>query len=93
MARAIVADVLSREKLRKESLLVSQNVFELRAKVKEFKRKTNMRGDDEDLYDSNKVSLIFSQGLELCWFVNAVNRPESQIFRPLLLRSVLVAQV
>ena len=55
MARAIVADVLSREKLRKESILVSQNVFELRAKVKEFKRKTNMRGDDEDLYDSNKV--------------------------------------
>lgn len=55
MARAIVADVLSREKMRKESLLVSQNVFELRATVKDFKRKNNLRGDDEDLYDSNKV--------------------------------------
>jgi len=56
MARAIVADVLAREKMRKESILVSQNIFELRTAVKDFKRKNNLRGDDEDLYESSKVS-------------------------------------
>ncbi|RPB25342.1 hypothetical protein L211DRAFT_117046 [Terfezia boudieri ATCC MYA-4762] len=54
MARAIVADVLAREKMRKESILVSQNIFELRTAVKDFKRKNNLRGDDEDLYESSK---------------------------------------
>ena len=60
MARAIVADVLAREKMRKESILVSQNVFELRTAVKDFKRKNNLRGDDEDLYESSKVNSRFS---------------------------------
>jgi len=60
MARAIVADVLAREKMRKESILVSQNIFELRTVVKDFKRKNNLRGDDEDLYESSKVSSNFS---------------------------------
>ncbi|KAF8472440.1 enhancer of polycomb-like-domain-containing protein [Kalaharituber pfeilii] len=54
MARAIVADVLAREKMRKESIAATQGIFELRAAVKDFKRKHNLRGDDEDLYDNSK---------------------------------------
>ena len=56
MARAIVADVLTRENLRKESIQVAQGIFELRAVAKDFKRKHNLRGEDEDLYDNSKVS-------------------------------------
>lgn len=95
MARAIVADVLNREKMRKESIIFSQGIFEMRANVKDFKRKNNLRGDDEDLYDSSKVSIEVHLSIgTIPWNLsNTSHRAARQTFRRLPHQLALVLLV
>ncbi|ODQ55693.1 hypothetical protein SAICODRAFT_4924 [Saitoella complicata NRRL Y-17804] len=53
-ARNLVGMVARRERLRRESLLLEQAVFNQRCKVKDVKRKLGIKGDDEDLISHKK---------------------------------------
>jgi enhancer of polycomb-like protein len=55
-ARALMADVKKREIFLREQLSIDKQIFEQRLAVKEIKRKLSIKGDDEELLITQKVS-------------------------------------
>jgi enhancer of polycomb-like protein len=65
-ARDLVAMVSTREKLREEALKAERNLFSMRCKVKEVKRKLAIVGGDEDLVPLKVITFANISTFQ-CW--------------------------
>jgi enhancer of polycomb-like protein len=61
-ARALMANVRRREILQREQLQIDKTIFEQRSAVKEIKRRLSIKGDDEELLITQRVSSLLELG-------------------------------
>jgi enhancer of polycomb-like protein len=61
-ARALMANVRRREILQREQLQIDKTIFEQRSAVKEIKRRLSIKGDDEELLITQRVSPLLELG-------------------------------
>jgi enhancer of polycomb-like protein len=61
-ARALMANVRRRELLQREQLQIDKTIFEQRSAVKEIKRRLSIKGDDEELLITQRVSPLLELG-------------------------------